>query len=296
MTPVYFGAMDQARRDLSAFFVYLNEHFPELGLRVLDVGARLGLVDEGLAELRHLWNVHLEGIEPARDEAERLLRDPALGPYAAVHPVAVSDVIGSRTLHVTALKGCSSLYPPNMDTLAGHTAASWFEPVGTELISVTTLDELFARSPPFDIVKIDTQGAEIDVLHGGAGLCAQATGIFLEAQFHELYHEQALFPDLHAWMVEHDFRLIRLQEESDFYNGEGLEGNCGYVRNPRLIATAEDLLRRVTVALLCGTRRYTELLLRRHARVIATELLSALLSALELTLDGRTLELLGPYN
>lgn len=291
-----FAVMDQAKRDLWAFFGYLNENFPELGLRVLDVGARLGLVDEGLAELPRLWNLHLEGIEPARDEAERLLRDPSLGPYAAVHPVAVSDATGTRTLHITALKGCSSLYPPNMETLAGHTAASWFEPESTEAISVTTLDELFADAPPFDVVKIDTQGAEIDVLHGGASLCARATGIILEAQFHELYHGQALFPALHAWMVEHDFRLIHLQEESDFYNGEVLEGNCVYVRDPSAIATAEDLLRRVTVALLCGNRRYTELLLRMHGHVIAEELLGTLVAALGLTLDGRTLEMLGPYN
>jgi FkbM family methyltransferase len=289
--------MGREAQDLRAFFAFLNEHYPECGLRVLDVGARLGLVDEGLRELPALWNLHLEGIEPESAEAARLLADPSVGPYAAVHEVAVSDVIGPRTLHMTALKGCASLYPPNMETLAGHTAASWFAPVGTLEVATTTLDALYADAPPFDFVKLDTQGAEFDVLRGGERLCRAATGISLEVQFHELYEGQWLFPDVHAWMTANGFRLVHLKEESDFYNGEVLEGNCFYVKDPAGIATAEDLLRRVAVALLCGNRRYTELLLRRHAgAVLPDALLAVLLGALELELDGRTLAFLGPHN
>jgi FkbM family methyltransferase len=289
--------MDRAARDLRAYFGFLNEHFPECGLRVLDVGARLGLVDAGLTELPALWNLHLEGVEPEREEAARLLRDPSVGPYAAVHPVAVSDVVGPRTLHMTALKGCASLYPPNLRTLAGHTAASWFAPVGTVEVETTTLDELCAGVAPFHLVKLDTQGAEFDVLRGAEQVCAAAIGITLEVQFHDVYEGQWLFPDVHAWMVQRDFRLVHLKEESSFYNGEVLEGNCVYVRDPALIEGPDDLLRRVAVALLCGNRRYVELLLRVHGGdLLAPRLLGALLATLELQLDGRPLALLGPYN
>jgi FkbM family methyltransferase len=281
---------------LRAFLNYLNLHFPECELRVLDVGARLGLVDQGYTELPALLNLHLEGIEPDREEAERLVADRSLGGYAAVHPVAVSDTIGTRTLHLTALKGCTSLYPPNMETLAGHTASSWFEPVGQVEVETTTLDALYADAPGFHVIKVDVQGAELDVLRAAEATVAETVGISLEVQFHELYHGQGLFPDVHTWMLEHDFRLIQLHSEGHFYNGQVLEANCLYLRNPALIATAEDLLRRVAVALLVGNVQYVELLLREHGDVLDDRLLKQLLVDLGLQLDGRKLGMLGPHN
>jgi FkbM family methyltransferase len=282
---------------LPRFLDFLNLWYPECDLRVLDVGARLGLVDEGYHELPRLNVLHLEGIEPDAEEARRILDDPECGPYQAVHPVAVAEVTGTKVLHLTALKGCTSLYPPNMETLRGHTAASWFEPVGTCEVDVVTLDDLFGPEARFDLVKIDVQGAELDVLRGGERLLEHALGISLEAQLHELYHGQALFPEVHRWMVERGFRLIHLKEESSFYNGEVIEANLVYVRSPDTAASAEDLLRRVVVALVADNRRYVELILREHGpRLLAPHVLRALLAELELTLDGSTLALLGPHN
>ncbi len=282
---------------LARFLGFLNAWYPECELRVLDVGARLGLVDDGYRELPALNLLHLEGIEPDAAEAARILEEPDCGPYAAVHPIAVADVTGTKTLHLTALKGCTSLYPPNMETLRGHTAASWFEPVGTCEVEVATLDELLGPAARFDLVKIDVQGAELDVLRGGERLLEHAVGITLEVQLHELYRGQALFPDVHRWMLERGFRLIHLKEESSFYNGEVIEANLVYVRAPDSATTAEDLLRRVVVALLVDNRRYVELLLREHGpRFLAPHVLRALLAELELTLDGSTLALLGPHN
>lgn len=42
------------------------------------------------------------------------------------------------------------------------------------------LDNLFTEDSKFDLIKIDTQGSELDIISGGMTLCKQAEGIMLE--------------------------------------------------------------------------------------------------------------------
>tara|TARA_Y100000310_G_C20286035_1_gene624910 strand:- start:36 stop:671 length:636 start_codon:yes stop_codon:yes gene_type:complete len=51
--------------------------------------------------------------------------------------------------------------------------------------STTTLDDLFKEDNKFDIIKLDTQGSELDIMRGGLSLCKKADYIILEVSLIE---------------------------------------------------------------------------------------------------------------
>jgi len=60
----------------------------------------------------------------------------------------------------------------------------------TEEIKGTTLDSLF-EDTSFDLIKIDTQGSELDIIKGGMNLVSRAKGLILEITHDPPYNEGA---------------------------------------------------------------------------------------------------------
>jgi FkbM family methyltransferase len=60
----------------------------------------------------------------------------------------------------------------------------------TESIKGTTLDSLF-EDTSFDLIKIDTQGSELDIIKGGMDLVSRAKGLLLEVTHEVPYNEGA---------------------------------------------------------------------------------------------------------
>ena len=56
------------------------------------------------------------------------------------------------------------------------------------------LDDLFEDDSVFDLIKIDTQGSELDIIIGGKNLCSHAQGILLEVSL-EPYNDSAPLKD-----------------------------------------------------------------------------------------------------
>lgn len=59
---------------------------------------------------------------------------------------------------------------------------------------------LVASDVPF-FLKVDTQGAEMQVLLGASALMPRIVGIRTEMSFAPLYAGQSLFPDMYAYIV-----------------------------------------------------------------------------------------------
>jgi FkbM family methyltransferase len=175
-------------------------------LQLLDIGARYGLqspFDE--------WESHLRPVlfEPELREYERLRTR-----YEDVYNVALSDVHGPRRLFVTKGPGKSSLYQPNVPLLAQFPNPERFEIVDTQQVETTTLDILYqsGRLSRADAMKIDVQGAELDILRGGRQLIAdELLSLQLEVCFAELYVGHARFAAIDAFVESiggmhlHDF-------------------------------------------------------------------------------------------
>ncbi|HEX4263284.1 MAG TPA: FkbM family methyltransferase [Verrucomicrobiae bacterium] len=234
----------------------MNQDYPNLNLRMLDVGARRG-IDDSYRDLARLNHFYLEGIEPDAKECEAILSH---GFYSKVRPVAVAGRTGKSPLYITKVLGCTSIYKPNFKNLERYSLSPWFEVQDEIEINVTTLDTLFNPEENFDFITMDTQGAEYEILKAGDRLLSQVLCLTMEFHLLELYEGQTLFPTTHQFMSAKGFRLI------DFgcgdFDGEMAEGHCVYLRDYQRLASKDEVLKCILFAMIWNNKSYVENILR----------------------------------
>lgn len=227
-------------------------------LRVLDVGARWGL-EPGMDALLGLSDRWIVGVDPDPDAAAGLRSS---GQFDEVLEVALADAVGTHPLYLTRHPGCSSLRRPlPVTTMGDLRCADWFEVVDEIQVEVTTLD-VAAAGTTFDLVKLDAQGADLDVLRGGEAALAGALGLFVEVQFEAFYEDQALFGEVQDWAAERGFLLVSLSDS--FQRKEGFlgEANATYLARPSRLATRRDILAALVIAAALDEWGYVDLVLR----------------------------------
>jgi FkbM family methyltransferase len=179
-------------------------------LVVVDVGCRDG---EALSWTPFDPQVQLIGFEPDAAECERLQADydgPATRTFV---PIALGAATAEATLHVTRYIQSSSLYAPSAESIAAHPQLSAHEEVERRRIAITSLDgwiDLNGAAPP-DFLKLDVQGAELDVLRGAEQALEHVRALQVEVEFQPLYDDQPLFADVDAHLRERGFVLWRLR-------------------------------------------------------------------------------------
>jgi FkbM family methyltransferase len=73
------------------------------------------------------------------------------------------------------------------------------------LEKIYTLDSIFKEENNFDLIKLDTQGSELDILQGGPKLCKKAKGILMEVSFIPYNKGAPLYKDVVKFMDEYGF-------------------------------------------------------------------------------------------
>ena len=76
------------------------------------------------------------------------------------------------------------------------------------------LDDLFEESSEFDLIKIDTQGSELDIITGGINLCKKAKGILLEVSLTQYNEGAPLYKEVLKFMKELGFTPVGVLDES----------------------------------------------------------------------------------
>jgi FkbM family methyltransferase len=142
------------------------------GMVVADVGANIGLLTLVLA-----WAAGPGGaviaFEPEaipRSNLEKMKHLNGLS-WVEVRDQAVGAEAGQLTFHVSDIIGHSSLY-----------ALPEAEEARTVQVEVVRLDDV-APAKRMDVVKIDVEGAELDVLAGMSGLIARNKDLAIVAEF-----------------------------------------------------------------------------------------------------------------
>ena len=70
------------------------------------------------------------------------------------------------------------------------------------------LDDLFEEDSVFDLIKIDTQGSELDIIEGGIELCKKAKGILLEVSLTQYNENSPLYDEVIQFMDNIGFKPV----------------------------------------------------------------------------------------
>lgn len=177
---------------------------------ILDIGARGGFNEE--------WGVFKDQVriycfEPDEEECRRLAAEAA--PHVTYVCAAVGGVAGRATLYQTHHPAGSGLYAARMNYF-GRLLNRDNQVVEAEhAVEVRTLDEVMKDfgSPNVDFIKLDVEGAEVDVLNGSPGILQSKSllGIQSEIRFHREINGSSPFYELEALVSGQGFRLYDLQ-------------------------------------------------------------------------------------
>ncbi len=231
-----------------------------------DVGARSGISEpwESYGDI-----IDIVSFEPDPEEhkvLERLQKksDKVL-PYALYK---IDEVV---SLNLTKSRRCSSIYTPNFKFLSRYPDSSRFEIEKEIPVHATSLDKI-SQSATFsqlDFIKLDVQGAELDILQGGAKFLKEnIVGMEIEVEFHEMYKGQPLFSDIDPFVRSQlGLELQDLRKTywkySDGINvgakkGQLIFGDALYLRSPHKILewssgfTFEEASDKVQIAIIIG--------------------------------------------
>lgn len=192
---------------LDRFRSDLLQSLPE-PLLCVDIGARWG-ADSALLRLKQ--NSKILCFDPDAEECERLQQEHDVSLIEYV-PLALSSDGRDLPLYVTREPACSSIYEPLPAIVAKYPALSVMTAEKVVTVKSVSLDHYLSSrdlSRP-NLFKLDTQGSELDILHGAAGSLSETCMIDIEVEFNPLYRGQALFSDVDIFLRSKGFSLWRL--------------------------------------------------------------------------------------
>lgn len=172
--------------------------------RILDVGAHWG---ESAREYRRLCPVaHITSFEPEQENFARLEADMRHDARVEVVHAAVGAKSGVSEMRLHDSSFCHTLAETDLGALA------------TEQVTVLTLDEYcnarLGADERIDLLKIDTEGFEVPVLQGAAGLLAarRIDFVYAEVAFDPADLLHGYFPAVSDLLAKHGYRPLGLYE------------------------------------------------------------------------------------
>ncbi|HDR9511133.1 TPA: FkbM family methyltransferase [Burkholderia cepacia] len=154
----------------------LIEKFLEPGNCFIDVGANIGL--HTLAAARSMQGqgkiIAFEPFGPTKALLERSVWMNGFSSLVEIHQAAVSNETGHHKLFLGATSGHHSLFPLDERTSTGT------EPVE---VSVVKIDDIVPATQKVDLLKIDAEGAELQVIESAVGLIERNTELAIIVEF-----------------------------------------------------------------------------------------------------------------
>lgn len=181
-------------------------------IKIIDVGAMmLGKNPPDYWKLLRPGVSKVVGFEPDKEECQKLNQSQTGN--CSFFPYFIGD--GSEgTFNVCSFNACSSLYEPNMDLLDKfHTLAELGQVVNRITVSTKRLDDI-DEVQGADYLKIDVQGAEVDVFNGAENLLAGIMVVHTEVEFVPYYKNQPLFAEVDQALRKNGFLFHKFHSMS----------------------------------------------------------------------------------
>jgi len=152
------------------------------------------------------------GFEVNPDTCDRMNKTARNG--VKYYPHALGKTNGEKQFYVTNHPACSSLYKPNDALISLYNNMQLAQLKHQTRIETITLDTFIDTYDvgTVDFIKIDIQGAELDVFKGGKNALKHVIKIVSEVEFVPHYENQPLFGDVCAFLNKHDLMFNKFLE------------------------------------------------------------------------------------
>lgn len=232
-------AIDDLTRAQHAFL--LSRLAPSRLFTILDIGANPVNVP-AYRKLLESGGCHVVGFEPQEDAYQALVA--AAGPNESYVKAAVGKP-GKGTLHLYPSTGLVSLFPlhiPAFTFVGIYKRRHRFPPtVEIDLKGVDDIDEI----THVDMLKMDVQGAELDILVSARKKLAQAVVVIPELRYYRLYEKEPLMGDVDSELRRQGFELHKFLQlkrrhirnsqtgrlNTALASNQLLDGDAIYIRN-----------------------------------------------------------------
>lgn len=233
------------------------------GISLVDIGAAGGLQDRWKAFSSFVDLVAVEPDPRAKESIEWLESTTLKSLHRVNSPLAST----SREVDFYLCKHPrqSSVFKPNSKHFEKYNDGHKWNIEKVEQMLAITLDAALDSKIQPDFLKLDTQGSELDILHGATTTLKTCLGIEVEVEFREMYQSQPLFGDVSKFMLNNEFDFIDFvafgkweRSRSDglrTFLGELIHADALFLRSPE---SAVDLAKRLNDPAII--RRYLALL------------------------------------
>lgn len=201
---------------------YLENNNPakeDAPIVIVDVGCRWGFADKFIQN-KNIESMKIYGFDPDAQECERL-ESMYNNENIKLIPVGLSNQVGKRTLYLTKEPACSSLYKPNKKLTQEYPALDCATEVKQVEVDLSTLDT-WAKQENLgfiDYIKIDTQGAELSILHGGEKILPSIRFLEIEVEFNPIYDGQPIFSEVDSYLRKFGFVLWKFSNLVHYSQG-----------------------------------------------------------------------------
>ena len=139
-----------------------------------------------------------------KDVCEKMNSEASKG--VKYYPYALGKANEKRKLYVTQNPMCTSLYKPNEKFLKLYNNFEVAYLKKETEIETISLDYFVEKNniENIDFIKIDVQGAELDVFRGGIRSLSNVLKVVCEVEFVSVYENQPLFGDVCNFMNQND--------------------------------------------------------------------------------------------
>lgn len=193
---------------------------------VVDVGANLG--DWSAAVLSLVRPQQLVLFEPDPRLTTDLMERFGSFREVTVVPKAVGRDIANVELHQTSSAWANSILRPMDWTVTDYGRENLTVERSTTVQQVN-LDTALREYEAISLLKIDVQGAELQVLEGARETLTRTDTVILEANWRHHYHGDAVFCALHECLAQNGFELTNLSAPTHGPDGRALWSDAVYM-------------------------------------------------------------------
>ena len=222
------------RRALRRKVLPAMEHLPVLRLLpqmsfVIDVGTNVG---QFAIVARHCWPVaRIISFEPLPVPAARLHAVFEGDERFECRPVALTDRAGLAAFHMTGQDDSSSL----LKVAPRQVAEFATQEVAVLQVTTARLDDVVDAADLPDgplLLKLDTQGTELDVLRGGTKVLERTDHLIVEISFVELYEGQPQGAEILRYLLESGWDVASVYDvKASRRTGEPLQADVLFKRS-----------------------------------------------------------------